>query len=230
MKRILILTRWQLILLSKYNILTVGIAMAVFYALMFIIFPVTRVDEFVGYAIFSDPGQFGFIFIGAMILFEKSENTLPAQNITPMKNKEYLWAKATALLVPTLIGSLGIAFAAWGTSFDIILLTSTVIATSLLFTFLGFAGVSRVKTFNQYMLIIPVFLAPTALPLLNFLNITHWKILYIIPTQSVFSLLEICRSDDINWLEVTFHFAWLTMWVYLAYRLALKYYNKYLIK
>ena len=230
MKRILIQTRWQLVLLSRYNILSVAIAMAIFYALLFIIFPVTRVDEFTGYAIFSDPGQLGFIFIGAMVLFEKSENTFPAQNITPMSNGEYLWAKAMALLVPTLIGSLAIAFAAWQTDFHIILLTITVIATSLLFTFLGFSGVARVKTFNQYMLIIPVFLAPTALPLLNFLTITHWKILYIIPTQSVLSLLKICRSDTINWLEVTLHFAYLTAWIYLAYRLALNYYNKYLVK
>jgi fluoroquinolone transport system permease protein len=230
MRRFINLTKWQLVLLSKYNILTVAIAMAVFYALLLIIFPVINVDEFVGYVIFSDPGQLGFIFIGAMVLFEKSENTLPAQNITPMSASEYLWTKATALLVPTVIGSLGIAFAAWRIDFNFIVLIITVVLTSLIFTFLGLAGVARVKTFNQYVLVIPLFLAPTALPLLNFLNITQWKFLYVIPTQSVLSLLGICRYDNLSWLEVILHFVYLVVWVYVAYRIALKFYIKYLTK
>ena len=229
MRRMIQLIKWQFLLIIKYNILAVALAIAAFYASLFIIFPGLRIDQFVGYSIFSDPGQLGFIFIGAMILFEKSENTLPAQNITPMSEGEYIWSKVLALLIPTLVGSLGIAIAGWHFNFSIIVLILAIVPASIIFTFLGIAGVARVKTFNQYMLIIPLFLAPTALPLLNFLNLTDLKLLYLIPTQSVLSLLEISRQETVALLPVLLHFGYLILWVYLSYKIALKNYKKYLI-
>ncbi|MBN1116721.1 MAG: hypothetical protein JXA77_05935 [Bacteroidales bacterium] len=229
MVRMYILTKWQLRLLIKYNILYVALVIALFYVTAIMFLNKFNIDRLAIYTIFSDPSQLGFIFIGAIILFEKSENTLPAQNITPMLPIEYLWAKALALMIPALICSLGIAFAAWQFAFNIGLLLLTVSFASIIFTFLGIAGVAHVKTFNQYMLVIPLFLAPTALPLLNFFELTDWKLLYVIPTQSVLSLLSY-SIDDLKFLPVLAHISYLLIWVYISYKLAFRSFTKHLIK
>jgi fluoroquinolone transport system permease protein len=210
---------WQVRLLARYQILMVAFIIAAIYTLAFKLIPAIQVDPVLIYLIFSDPTAFGFIFIGAMILFEKTDQTLPAQVITPLRTYEFLWSKAIALLAPTITCSLIMMIAAKGIHFRIPLFLLAIILSSLLFTFLGIAGVMRVKTFNQYMLVIPLFLAPTSLPLINFFGLTDLKLLYIIPTQeSLFLFQQTLRAPSL--LPEILSLIYLGLWVYLSYRLA----------
>lgn len=220
---------WQLRLLIKYQIITAATVITAFYILLLVFLPTLRINEVSIVIIFSDPSMLGFIFIGAIILFEKSENTSSAQFVTPMRVDMYLWSKASSLLVPTLLMSTGIAYAAWGFNFRLLLFLITVSLSSQMFTFLGIVGVSRVKSFNQYMLIIPLFLSPTILPLLNFYQITDWNFLYFIPTQSVLNLLMQSRSAEFS-LTSFLHIGWLCLWIVISYKWAYYSVKKYLIQ
>jgi fluoroquinolone transport system permease protein len=219
MIRILNYSLWQLRLLTKYQIILVAFIIAAAYTLAFKLVPVIQIDEVLIFLIFSDPTLLGFIFIGAMILFEKTDQTLSAQVITPLRSSDFLWAKAFALLVPALICSLIMMIAGKGIQFRIILFILNTGLSSLIFTFLGIVGVMHVKTFNQYLIIIPLFLAPTSLPLLNFFGLTNLNILYIIPTQSTLYLFEqILRPPDP--VKELACLSYLALWVYLSYRYA----------
>jgi fluoroquinolone transport system permease protein len=162
-----------------------------------------------------------------MILFEKSDQTLPAQIITPLRSYEFLWSKAIALFIPVVICSLVMMITAEGAHFRVAIFVFNILLSSLLFTFLGIAGAMRVKTFNQYIIVIPLFLAPTCLPLLNFFELTHLKILYIIPTQaSLYLFQQALRSP--NLLAESISIAYLAVWVYFAYRFARRTFEKQL--
>lgn len=224
------ITNWQLRLLLKYQIITVASVITVLYILLLAFLPILKMNEISIVIIFSDPSMLGFIFIGAIILFEKSENTISGQFVTPMKIELYIWSKALALLVPTLIMSTGIAYFAWKTDFRLIPFILTASILSLMFTFLGIVGVSRVKNFNQYILIIPLFLFPTILPLLNFYQILDWKILHVIPTHSALVLLkESCTYAEFSFTTIL-HFLWLVLSMIISYKWAYYSVKKYLIK
>jgi fluoroquinolone transport system permease protein len=219
MIRILHYSLWQLRLLIRYQIILTAFVIAAAYILAFKLVPFIQIDKVLIFLIFSDPTLLGFIFIGAMILFEKADQTLPAQVITPLHSSEFLWAKAIALLVPALICSLSMMMAGQGTQFRVILFILNTGLSSLIFTFLGIVGVMHVKTFNQYLIVIPLFLAPTSLPLLSFFGLTNLNILYIIPTQSTLYLFEQVLGSPNTFKELAC-LSYLVLWVYLSYRYA----------
>lgn len=225
MIRLLRFTGWQIRLLAKYQILTVAFAIAAIYIALLLFLPFMHNEVITTFFVFMDPTGMGFIFIGVIILFEKGDNTLDAQVITPMETKHYLWSKALALLIPAIICSTAIAISTQGFHFRPVPFYLSLIFSSLIFTFLGIAGVIRVKTFNQYMIIIPLFLGPTFLPALNFFGLTDWKLLYIIPTQSTLNLFASSFSNQTHWTEIL-DIAYLGLWTYLSYYFARKEFEK----
>jgi fluoroquinolone transport system permease protein len=229
MIKMLRFTWWQVRLLAKYQILTIALIIAVIYLLVLYFFKILHDDLVTSLFVFLDPTAIGFIFIGAIILFEKGDNTLDAQIITPMETRHYLWSKAIALLLPAIVCSSGIVFAAHGFDFNYFSFYISLILTSLIFTFLGIAGVIRVKTFNQYMVLIPLFTAPTSLPLLNFLGLTDWKWLYLIPTQSTLDLFIFSLGRNHYRIEL-FDIAYLGLWTWLSYYFARKSFEKKMYK
>lgn len=217
-------TYWQLRLLYKYNIILIAFVVALIYGTLLTAFPILQIDYVIIPLILGDPTMLGFIFIGVIVLFEKAENTLPALQVTPMQTNNYLWSKALALLVPAIICSVSIAIAAYGIRMNYFLLIITVTLSSLIFTFIGIVGVSRVKTFNQYILIIPLFLTPTVLPFFNFYGATNWLIWYLVPTHSTLDLL-LMAVYDFNIGIAILHVLYLLAWVFLSYHLAKKAYE-----
>ena len=225
MTKMLRFTWWQVKLLAKYQLLTVALAIAAMYLIILFFFKLLHTDLITSLFVFMDPTALGFIFIGVIILFEKGDNTLDVQVVTPMKISNYIWAKAIALLLPAVICSSGIVFATKGLNFDPFTFYISLILSSLIFTFIGIAGVIRVNTFNQYMVLIPLITAPTALPLLNFLGLTNWKILFIIPTQSTLNLFTHSLSRSHSWFEIV-DIAYLGLWTWLSYYIARKSFEK----
>lgn len=229
MKRFLMITYWQLLLLVRYKILAIAFIIGLLYCAVILSLPAVRIDLVIIPLIFSDPAMLGFIFIGALILFEKSDNTLPALVVTPIKCSEFLWAKAIALLVPALVISFAITVSAFGLNFNPLALILGVSFSSIIFTFIGFVGAARVKTFNQYIIVIPVFLAPAILPVLTVFGVTNILILNLIPTYSMLQVL-FGMVNDFDPLLFSAHLGYLGLWVFIALLLAKRAYYKNLLQ
>ncbi|HEC43007.1 MAG TPA: hypothetical protein ENI20_09290 [Bacteroides sp.] len=180
---------WDLRLQVKYQILTVAVIVTVLYIAIFKLLVKGVFDEILILLIFTDPAMLGYIFIGALVLFEKGSNTLDAIVVSPLRIPEYLFSKVISLGLIATVCALAMAMAGHGIRFNYILFISSVFLTSAIVTLLGFAGASRIKTFNQYIIIVPMFLTPLALPLLNFFGLTNSWILYLLPTQATLNLI-----------------------------------------
>lgn len=102
-----------------------------------------------------------------------------------------------------------------------------VLLTSVFFVLIGFVGVARVKTFNQYIIVIPVFLIPTAIPLLNFLEITNTYWFYMIPSQASLLLFEAGFSTMATW-KIVYAIVYLSASIFGAYVWAKKSYQKHI--
>lgn len=229
MKRFLNMAYWQLKLLIEYRIVLIAVITGLLYCSVLLALPALRTDLVIIPIIFSDPVMLGFIFIGVLVLFEKSDNTLPAQAVTPLKPYEYLWAKAISLLVPAIIICFALALSAYRFNFKPLILLLGVIPASIIFTFIGFAGVARVKTFNQFIIVIPVFLAPSILPLLNIFEITNIWIFNLVPTYSVLRILFSMTTEISNTVLMA-HVAYLVFWIIITNYWAVKTYSKRILK
>ena len=221
--------RWDLCLLLKYQIITVAAIITLFYVSVVLFFPVEIPEKIVLYIIFTDPTMIGFIFIGAMVLFEKTANTLEVLSITPMKVWQYLLSKAIALTLVALVSGLIMAFAAFQTDFNIIYMVVAISFSSVMLIFIGFIGVSRIKTLNQYILIIPIFLLPVALPILDFLDIVTSPLFYLIPTQASLILFEASRNE-VSILNQVYSITYLLAWVIFTFYLARNHFIVYIKK
>lgn len=219
---------WDLILLWRYQIVTVALVITTAYTLIFKLLAKDGFDKVLIVIIFSDPVMIGFIFIGVMVLFEKGSGTIDALVVTPLRKTEYLFSKMISLGLIATVCSLVMAIAGHGWQMNYFLFIYGVFFTSSIFTLVGFIGVSWVKSMNQFIIIIPIFLIPFILPLLRFFNLTSSKILYLIPTQSFLDLLW-ASFFTVPAGHIIFAMLYLPIWLGLAYYFALRAFDRNII-
>jgi fluoroquinolone transport system permease protein len=219
------LLKWDILLLVKYGILPVAMGIGTLYIALIYLFSIPI--ELVVFLIFSDPSMMGFVFIGVMVLFEKQAGTTMALAITPLQPWQYLLSKSVSLTIPALLISIvmGIATKA---SVSILLLLLGVSLTSVLFLLMGFVGALRVKTFNQYILIIPMFLAPLCIPLIDYFGLWETPLMWVIPTQASLTLIN-SAFNAVDFWRILLSISILCISILLVYKWAEKEYKKRMI-
>ena len=227
-KRLLRNVLWDLYLQVRYQILTVAVILTILYILIFKLVVRGEFDEILILLIFTDPAMIGFIFIGALVLFEKGSNTLDALVVTPLRVSEYLMSKVISLGLISTVCALVIMIAGHGFRLHYGLYLYSVFMTSGIVTLLGFAGASRVRSMNQYFIIIPQFLAPLALPLLNFFGLTDTWLLYILPSQATLNLLW-ASIHPIPVVDMVYSLIYLPAWFLFSYWFAAYSFRKYIL-
>ena len=206
---------------QRYQIITIATAVTIIYILIFYFLPGASQDQVVLFLIFNDPVALGMLFTGSMYLFEKSENTLQALTVTPLRAGEYLGSKVITFTLLSLAASLAMAFAAWGWAFAKLPLIIGVSLTASLFTLLGMVVVVGARSFNEYVIKVGIFMIPVALPILNFFGLTQNYLFYAIPAQPALLLLEAARSPIHTW-QWAYSLLYLVLWNWLAYRWAIQ--------
>ncbi|MEZ5104649.1 MAG: ABC transporter permease [Draconibacterium sp.] len=229
MKTLLKLIYWDLKIQARNGIITVAFIIAAIYTALFLLLQLQGNDKILIAILFSDPTFMGFIFTGVLILFEKNANTLQALVVTPVKIWQYLFSKAISLTFVALIICFAMVFASHGFRFNYFWFLSATFLSSVFFIFLGFIGVSKVKTFNQYIIVIPVFLMPLLLPFLNFFGVTDTLWFYLLPTQASFILFNGAFKSITIW-ESIYGLTYLLLSTGVAYYISRRRFLKYIIR
>lgn len=218
---------WDLRLQLRYQIVTIAVVVTKLYSVILQGVPRPYVDPALVLLIFSDPSMLGFLFVGALVLFELGANTLEAVVVTPLSSSQYLWSKAISLTVISLPCGFAMAFAGHGAGFDYLALFAAIALSSLLFVFLGLVGVARVRTVNEYLIRVPLFLIPTALPFLNFVGVTNSRVLYLIPSQASLILFQAAFERRPAW-EIAYAVGYLLVWLLAAFFWARRSFDRYI--
>lgn len=211
MKHLLSALRWDFIRQWRYNIIGIMLVITALYVSLLYFLPLEDKDPLLIFLIFNDPTALGMLFIGSLVLFEKSDGTLQALVVTPLRRWQYLWSKAISLTVIATGASLLMAWLGHGWSTQIIWLITGVGLTSLLFVFLGVIVVAGCQSFNQYLLRLAIYFIPLSLPLLNFVGFTDTYLWYFFPTQATLLLLEASFSTIPAW-EIGYSILCLVIW------------------
>jgi fluoroquinolone transport system permease protein len=184
--------------------------------------------------LFFDPATIGIMFIGALVLFEKSENVLQALVITPMKTDDYLLSKIISLTILSVISAaifITLLNIFGDVDFDIIFLALGIILTSVLLILLGFILVSRVNSINEYLLFMVVaFLGLTFPPMLHLSGLYENVIFYLWPTQASFTLFTgVFNAASLELWEIAYGISYQIIWIGILYFLAKKAFHKHIV-
>ena len=227
--------RWEFTLLYRYKIIHISLLSVFLYFLTTQAVQSLQEQTVVhSVLLFFDPAVIGIVFVGALVLFEKSENVLNALVVTPMKTDDYLLSKIISLTILSIISAsvfmtLMVIFNQ--TEFNLFYLLIGIVLTSVMLILLGFILVSRVQNVNGYMLgIIIGFLGLSFPPLLDLFGLFENPIFYLWPTQASFILFDgVFRSSSLELWEIAYGIIYQLIWIVILYFLAKKAFYEYII-
>ena len=177
------LTRWELVFLKRYQLVGISLFISVLYAALFFGFGVDS-QALVTLAVFSDPVMLGFMFTGVLILYDRSQRTMSALSVLPIRLRYHLLARGIALTILAEICSMAIAGAGIGFGFNIPLFMLAVALNSLLYYYIGIICLAGADSFNAFIMRSAVMLAPLFLPLVSLLGIYDTPWFYLLPTMA----------------------------------------------
>ena len=227
--------KWEFTLLYRYKIIHISILSVVLYFLA-----TQAVESLQGQTqvhsvlLFFDPALIGIMFLGALVLFEKSENVLQALVITPMKTNEYLLTKIISLTVLALISALlfiALISIFHSTPFNLFYLLSGIILTSVMLILIGFLLISGVNSMNGYLLGMLIgFLGLTFPPSLQLFGLFESPIFYLWPTQASFILFDgVFNEANLELWEIIYGIFYQVFWIVVLYILAKKAFYKHIV-
>lgn len=180
--------------------------------------------------IFSDPAMLGFFFIGAIILLERSDNTLQSLFVTPLTVTEYFLGKVVSLTVLGLLTSVAIAAAVTRLSFHPLPLFLGVFLTAVLFVLIGIIAATRFKTVNTYIFGGGICSAVFVLPLLDFFGAVESPLFWILPTKPSLVIIGAAfEPEGLTLGDGILGVAVLLAWTAFAYGLAHRWFNRYVL-
>ena len=135
----------------KYGFYLVYLIFSIFYITLIFVFPDTWREKAAITMIFNDPSAMGLFFMGAIVLFEKSERVLNTIAISPVKTHEYVLSKLVSIgFISTMVG-LAIGITA-KIIYDPLSFIIGIFLCSCLFSSIGLMIACKIKTLNQFMI------------------------------------------------------------------------------
>ena len=172
-----------------------------------------------------------FYFMAGLVLLEKTEGTIAARVVTPLRTAEYLGAKVltlTALSVAEGVavvalgapGRVGAAGLGW--------LTAGLALMAAFFCLAGFAFVARYDSINEFLLPSVAFTAALGLPLVEWISVWSSPLFYLHPFQAQFALVAAAFEPAPAW-RLAYGVAYSTLWLIPAWIAARRAFDRRLL-
>lgn len=135
----------------KYGFYFLYVIFSSIYIGLLLAFPVSWREKAAILMVFSDPATMGLYFMGAIVLFEKSERVLDSLAVSPVKPMEYVLSKLCSISVISTVAGLVIGFFGGGISNSFYFIAGLILCSSL-FSSIGLMIASSISTLNQFIL------------------------------------------------------------------------------
>lgn len=228
MKHLAPMVRWYLLLDYRFNIIHISLVTVALWSILLYVFPPANTAKIVGALIFLDPAILGFVFIGALVLYEKTNRSLQALTVTPMESREYLLAHIITLTTIALIASLVLVALTRGVAVNYLYFVTGVILTSVFFVLAGFIAVSRFSSVNEYFIAGSVALLVLNAPLIYHFGLSDSWLFYLFPTQASLLLLS-GIFEPVSLPDSVYAVVMLSIWIAIGYIFAKKMFYTHIV-
>ncbi|MDH7517531.1 MAG: ABC transporter permease [Candidatus Thermoplasmatota archaeon] len=229
MNQLLTMLKWEFVLGHRYKIIYIAMLGAILYYIALVALPAFNTTFFLTMFLFFDPTLIGIMFVGALVLFEKNENTIQALIVTPMQTRNYFLAKIISLTILSIVAALLFLYLAHGFEFNYFYMLTGIILTSVFLILVGFIMVSRCHSINEYLVLMMIAMLILFLPpLLHGSGIYKNDIFYILPSQASITLFQgVFGEISIN--ETIYGVVYLIFWIILCYYISKKAFYKHIV-
>ncbi len=104
---------WDIRLQARENIYLFTVVTTLAFCTLLWLLPERAPDTIVTAILFLDPAVVGTSFVAAIVLMERSQNTLVALAVTPVRTGDYLLSKVVTLTVLTFVGGMALVCVAY---------------------------------------------------------------------------------------------------------------------
>ncbi|MHB8126553.1 MAG: fluoroquinolone export ABC transporter permease subunit [Desulfitobacteriaceae bacterium] len=196
----------------KYGFYFIYLVFSVLYICLLFAFPEVWREKAALLMIFSDPAAMGLYFMGAIVLFEKSERVLDSIAISPVKPSEYTFSKLCSIgIISTAVGLI-IGYAG-GVVSNILEFSLGVFLCSCLFSAVGLIIACKISTLNQF--IIATIPAEILINIPTIAWLFGYKRSWLLLHPGV-CMLEICTGGNRTMPALILLLAWVVIFAVLA--------------
>lgn len=221
--------KWEFTLEYRYRLIHLSLLSVILYFVSLKAIPMMDVAEFHTVFLFFDPVLIGIMFVGAMVLFEKTENTLQALTITPMQTRNYFLSKIISLTTLSIIAGLLFIVLSHGIDFNWFYFFSGIILSSVFLILFGFLMVSRCNSINEYLLMMMFFFVLLFFPpLFDMFRLYESPIFYLWPSQASFILFD-GVFNEVPIIDTVYAIGYLLFWICLCFYFSQKAYYKHIV-
>jgi fluoroquinolone transport system permease protein len=169
-----------------------------------------------------------FYFMAGLVLLEKSQGTLEAQVVTPLRTAEYLSAKVITLGILSLVETLALVSLTQGLGFNWPILIVGVSFMVAMYALYGFVVVARYDSVNEFLLPSALWTIWFSLPLLYYFGLwQHW-IFYLHPLQAPLVLMQAAFEPVAAW-QIVYGLLYGTLWLAVVYWLSQRAFHRFVI-
>lgn len=178
---------------SRNKLYAIGIGVALLVGIsMGLIFERETIRTLLPVLFLGSLGGTTYMFVGGMVLFEKSERTNHALSVTPLRRREYVLSKTVTLSAFATVESFIIVVTAFGVrGFNGLVLAAGIVSMGAVYTLIGLAQVARHHSVTDFL--VPGAIGINAIlqiPLLHLLDIFPSPLWYLIPSQAQALLMK----------------------------------------
>lgn len=227
MNKLLILTKGELMRLHKYKVTHVSIALLViWFLLLYFIEDQIVLSQLLPFIVMVDATMMSILFVGSILFFEKSEQTLSTMLVTPTNTHIKILSKVIANTIQMILSSLALVTIFYFIKgVEVRFLSITLLLTIAIFShsLIGFFFSYLSKSFTSMLMLVMaysfLFMIPSALFQFNILFQGEiWRyILLISPTQSITYLIAFGLGQPFEMITLI-AMLWMLVLTFLLYQ------------
>lgn len=170
-----------------------------------------------------------FYFMSGLVLLEKGEGTLEALVVTPLRDWEYLGAKALSLTLLSLGETLVVLLLIQGVYFHWGWLMIGLLLQIGIFSLYGFFVVARYDSISEFLLPSILWTFGYSLPLLHYFGLWRSPLMFLHPMQAPLVLIQAAFRPVPGW-QVAYGAVYGGLWLVLAFIAARGAFHRYVIR
>lgn len=184
----------EFLFVYKYGIVFLYFIFTMVYICFLTAVPVSARGIAITILVFTDPAAMGLFFMGAVVLFEKSQRVESSLGVSPIKISEYIFAKVIPLMLIGVIVSMILCLFFEKKGIGLVMIGVGLAST--LFSFCGLMVGSNIKTLNGFMIATVPFEIILCIPALLFLfGVIKSKLWILHPGVAAINLIK----ADTDW-------------------------------
>jgi fluoroquinolone transport system permease protein len=219
----------------KYGIIMVAVVITAVWLGMISLIPANTMNYVIPIAFITDFAVTGFLFISAMIFFEKDQGTLNVIVTSPIKVSEYILSKVISLSMLICFIAIALIFGISiikGIAVNYLFVILASILSSSFFILLGFITSTFYKSFTDMLMPMSVLLSFSFIPLLIYVNSDILNLLdyivFIWPTYSMIKLIDAILGNS-DGFSIILSIIYIMVLNFILFRSSIKVFNNKVI-